>query len=111
MEHAAALAVPANPLEQVHPDTENVLFVKSPSFLFALKYPVVEVGVMHGVEHTTPPLFEEAAAQVVPPKETVHGLFGEQVVILEVVPEMSIVVFESMMVTKSVEEAMERSLP
>jgi hypothetical protein len=36
VEHAAALAVPANPLEQDHPDTEKVLFVKSISFLFAL---------------------------------------------------------------------------
>ena len=39
-----------------------------------------------GVEHTTPPLPEEAAAQLVPPKEAVHGLFAEQVVILEVDP-------------------------
>ena len=38
-----------------------------------------------GVEHTTPPLPEVAAAQVVPPYEAVHGLLPEQVVILEVV--------------------------
>jgi hypothetical protein len=36
VEHAAALAVPANPVEQFHPDTEKVLGVKSSSFLFAL---------------------------------------------------------------------------
>ena len=44
-----------------------------------------------GVEHTTPPLSEEAAAQAVPPYEVVHGLLSEQVVILEVSPLMYIV--------------------
>ena len=65
--------------------------------------------------HTTPPLSEEAAAQVVPPYEAVHGLFDEQVVILEAVPEidsaMSIVVFELIMVTELLSGFKERSLP
>jgi hypothetical protein len=53
---------------------------------------VEEVGVMQfgGVEHTTPPLSEEAAAQAVPPLEAVHGL-SEQATILVVVPLMSMV--------------------
>ena len=59
------------------------------------------------VEHTTPALFEEAAAQVVPPKEAVHGLFDVQVVTLEVpppgLPLMSIVVFELIMVAEEME--------
>ena len=44
-----------------------------------------------GVEHTTPPLSEAAAAQAVPPYEAVHGPVPEQAMILEVVPLMSIV--------------------
>ena len=58
-------------------------------------------------EHTTPPLPEEAAAQVVPPYEAVHGLFDMQVVTLEVpeaLPFISIVVFESIMVTAPARE-------
>ena len=39
-----------------------------------------------GIEHTTPPLSEEAAAQAVPPYDAVHGLLPEQATILEVVP-------------------------
>ena len=69
-----------------------MLITKLVSVLLAPLYPVVEVGVMHfGIEHTTPPLSEEAAAQAVPPYEVVHGLLPEQVVILEVSPLMSIV--------------------
>ena len=57
---------------------------------------------MHDVEHTTPPLPEVAATQESPPKEAVHGLFDEQVVILETLPgpawpEMLIMVFELIM--------------
>ena len=103
MEHAAALAVPSYPLAQVHPVTEKLLVgVKLTSFLLVLSYPVVEVGVMQfgGVEHTTPPLSEEAAAQAVPPYEVVHGLLSEQVVILEVSPLMSIVDSELIMLTE-----------
>ena len=38
-------------------------------------------------EHTTPPLPEEAAEQMLPvPIEAVHGLSPEQATILEVVP-------------------------
>jgi hypothetical protein len=55
-------------------------------------------------EHTTPPLPEEAAAQAVPPNEAVHGLFDVQVAILEVVPPMSIVDSESIMVTALAEK-------
>ena len=55
---------------------------------------------MHfGIEHTTPPLFEEAAAQAVSPCEAVHGLFPEQATILET-PKMSIADSELMMVTE-----------
>jgi len=100
VEHVVALAVPANPLEQVHPDTEKVLGVKSSSFLFASRYPVVEVGVTQfGVEHTTPPLPVKAAVHAVPPEEAVHRLSLEQVAILEVDPLMSMVVLELIMVT------------
>ena len=56
----------------------------------------MEVGAIHfdGVKEQMTPTSaggEEAAAQKVPPEAVVHGLFGEQVVILEVVPSMSIV--------------------
>ena len=74
MEHCPALAVPAYPLAQVHPETKKSLDVdvKLTSFLLVLSYPVVEVGVTQfgGVdEHTTPTLAggEEAAVQMVPP--------------------------------------------
>ena len=67
----------------------------------------VELG---GVEHTTPPLLEEAAVQTFP-IEAVHGLFGEQVVILESKSEMSIMVFELIMMTEPAEEKMVRSSP
>ena len=53
-----------------------------------------------GIEHTTPPLFEVAAAQAVPPYEAVHGLLPEQATILEVVPLMSIVDSELIMVAE-----------
>ena len=58
--------------------------------------------------HRTPPLPEEAAAQVVPPKplETVHGLFDEQVTILEVSSLMSIVDSELIMVAEVAPEFM-----
>ena len=60
-----------------------------------------------GVEHTTPPLSEEAAAQVLPvPIEDVHGLFPEQATILEVVPFMSIVDSELIMVAEVAPESM-----
>jgi hypothetical protein len=36
VEHTAALAVPAYPLEQVHPETEKELGVKLTSILFSL---------------------------------------------------------------------------
>jgi len=50
--------------------------------------------------HTTPPLPEVAAAQVVPPTEAVHGLLPEQATILEGSPLMSIVDSELIMVAK-----------
>ena len=53
-----------------------------------------------GIEHTTPPLSEEAAAQAVPPYEAVHGPVPEQATIFEVVPLMSIADSELMMVTE-----------
>ena len=56
-----------------------------------------------GVEHTTPPLSEEAAAQAVPPLEAVHGL-SEQATILVVVPLMSIVDSELIMVAEVASE-------
>jgi len=90
VEHCPALAVPAYPLAQVHPETKKSLDVdvKLTSFLLVLSYPVVEVGVMQfgGVEHTTPPLSEEAAAQAIPPYEAVHGPVPVQSTILEVPP-------------------------
>ena len=63
-----------------------------------------------GVEHTTPSLPEKAAVQTFP-IEAVHGLFGEQVVILESKSEMSIMVFELIMMTEPAEEKMVRSSP
>ena len=59
-----------------------------------------------GVEHTTPPLPEEAASQPVPPYEAVHGLFPVQVTILAPESEMSIAVFELIMMTKLAVEEM-----
>ena len=60
----------------------------------------MEVGVVHTDVHNTPTV--DAEAQVVPPESVVHGLFGEQVVILEVVPIsiMSIVDSELIMVAE-----------
>ena len=51
--------------------------------------------------HRTP-LLGKSAAHVVAPKplETVHGLFDEQVTILELESAMSIVVFELIMMTE-----------
>ena len=106
MEHTAAVAVPAYPLAHVQPVTEKVLVARLVSVLPALLYPDVEVGAMHFDcvdEHTTPPLLEGAAAQKIPPYGAVHGL-SEQVGILEPESEMSIVVFEFIMMTEPVLE-------
>jgi hypothetical protein len=92
-EHTSATAVSVYPVAHVQPVTAKVLITKLVSVLLAPLYPVVEVGVMHfGIEHTTPPLSEEAGEQTFP-IEAVHGLspVTEQVVILEVSPLMSIV--------------------
>jgi hypothetical protein len=54
-----------------------------------------------GKLHTTPPSDEEAAEQVLPvPIEEMHGLFPEQVTILEMSPLMSIVDSELIMVAE-----------
>ena len=91
-EHTLATAVPVYPVAHVQPVTAKVLITKLVSVLLAPLYPVVEVGVMHFcIEHTTPPLSEEAAAQTVPPCEAVHGPVPEHATILEVSPFMSIV--------------------
>ena len=90
------------------------------AFALVLSYlPVVPQKSAGAVEHlalsvhTTPPLSEEAAEQMAPPKPlgTVHGLLPEQVVILESGSEMSIVVFELIMMTEPAAEEMPRSLP
>ena len=89
-EHTPATAVSVYPVAHVQPVTSKVLITKLVSVLLAPLYPVVEVGVMHfGIEHTTPPLSEEAAAQAVPPLEAVHGPVPEQATILEVPPPAS----------------------
>ena len=93
-EQTIATAVSVYPVAHVQPVTAKVLITKLVSVLLAPLYPVVEVAVIHvdGVEHTTPPLPEEAAEQVLPvPMEAVHGLLPEQATILEVVPLISIV--------------------
>ena len=59
----------------------------------------MEVGVVHTDVHNTPTA-DDAETQVVPPESVVHGLFGEQVVIWEVVPSMSIVDSELIMVAE-----------
>ena len=71
-----------------------------------LSYPDVEVGVVQsdGVHNT--PAAVDAEAQMVPPESVVHGLFGEQVVILEVNPLTSIVDSELIMVAEVATELM-----
>ena len=64
-----------------------------------------------GIEHTTPPLFEVAATQAVPPYEAVHGLLPEQATILEPESEMSIVDSELIMVAEVALLTMYRSFP
>ena len=106
--HATALAVPSDPLAQVHPETEKLLGVKSTSFLLVLSYPDVKVGVGHTDSvHKTPTGGEEEVVQTLPvPKEAVHGLFPEQATILEESPFMSIVDSELIMVAEVAEESM-----
>jgi L-fucose mutarotase/ribose pyranase (RbsD/FucU family) len=63
----------------------------------------------HAGKHTTPPSDEWAAEQVCP--AAVHGLFPEQATILEVVPLMSIVDWELIMVAEVAADQMLRSSP
>ena len=69
----------------------------------------MEVGVVHSVigVHNTPTVGEEAVVQTLPvPIDSVHGLFPEQATILEVVPCMSIVDSELIIVAEVATDSM-----
>ena len=76
--------------------------------MLVLSYPDVKVGVGHTDSvHKTPTGGEEEVVQTLPvPIEFVHGLVGEQVMMLEPESEMSIVVSELIMMTEPTEDLM-----